>query len=463
MAVNKVEFGGDTLIDLTSDTVTPETLAEGETAHNAAGEEITGTLKVQDEIVTTTGTATAYEATVRGITELKAGVSFIMIPHQGGSATADRSLNVNSLGAKPIYRRCGYNSLVNAQIRAGFPHRVMYDGSRWILVDFPRPNAYDIMGIVPVENGGVPSTNADNAGKVLTTNASGIPEWQEPSGGSSTPSVSLIGTWTVIDNPEIPTSDIPLEFTSNGTEYIGIGSTSMGSSSWGINALSYISPEGYYDAAYVNNPSESYGITHGWRNETYRYLTVTKEPDDSKAIAWLGANTDAPKVELPKEEMPQIRFVSLQDTNGRMALNEANPFTFTVEVTGGGALKEGDLLQICVRRKSWHKRKDSEVRKGKWKLRQVAQKEITSADIEKRFLSIKVTADDVSMHGNFLFHNDRNASRANGTIDTLSYIYFRIKRVTKYDSDGVECNAIFSNVERVAKTYNESSKEVSIK
>ncbi len=49
MAVNKVvmntENGEETLIDLTSDTVTPETLAEGETAHNAAGEEITGTMK----------------------------------------------------------------------------------------------------------------------------------------------------------------------------------------------------------------------------------------------------------------------------------------------------------------------------------------------------------------------------------------------------------------------------------
>lgn len=48
MAVNKVvintENGAETLIDLTSDTVTPETLAEGKTAHNAAGEIITGTM-----------------------------------------------------------------------------------------------------------------------------------------------------------------------------------------------------------------------------------------------------------------------------------------------------------------------------------------------------------------------------------------------------------------------------------
>ena len=44
MAVNKVVYGGETLIDLTSVTVTPETLAEGATALNACGEHIIGTM-----------------------------------------------------------------------------------------------------------------------------------------------------------------------------------------------------------------------------------------------------------------------------------------------------------------------------------------------------------------------------------------------------------------------------------
>ena len=48
MAVNKVELntadGKEILIDLTGDTVSPETLAEGVTAHNASGEVITGTM-----------------------------------------------------------------------------------------------------------------------------------------------------------------------------------------------------------------------------------------------------------------------------------------------------------------------------------------------------------------------------------------------------------------------------------
>lgn len=44
MAVNQVIYGGETLIDLTGDTVTPETLISGTTAHDASGNQITGTL-----------------------------------------------------------------------------------------------------------------------------------------------------------------------------------------------------------------------------------------------------------------------------------------------------------------------------------------------------------------------------------------------------------------------------------
>ena len=42
MAVNKVEVNGETKLDLTQDTVTPENLLSGATAHNAAGKQISG-------------------------------------------------------------------------------------------------------------------------------------------------------------------------------------------------------------------------------------------------------------------------------------------------------------------------------------------------------------------------------------------------------------------------------------
>lgn len=45
MAVNKVIYGGETLIDLTGDTLTPETLQKGITGHDASGNPITGTME----------------------------------------------------------------------------------------------------------------------------------------------------------------------------------------------------------------------------------------------------------------------------------------------------------------------------------------------------------------------------------------------------------------------------------
>lgn len=45
--VNKVVFSGDTLIDLTGDTVCPEMLAEGITAHDMSGKKITGTMSTK--------------------------------------------------------------------------------------------------------------------------------------------------------------------------------------------------------------------------------------------------------------------------------------------------------------------------------------------------------------------------------------------------------------------------------
>lgn len=44
MGRSKINFGDETLIDLTEDTVTPEAMLAGVTAHNAAGDPIEGTL-----------------------------------------------------------------------------------------------------------------------------------------------------------------------------------------------------------------------------------------------------------------------------------------------------------------------------------------------------------------------------------------------------------------------------------
>ena len=53
MAVNRVDYGGNTLIDLSADTVIAEALLSGFTAHGADGEPITGTADGAHVAVTT--------------------------------------------------------------------------------------------------------------------------------------------------------------------------------------------------------------------------------------------------------------------------------------------------------------------------------------------------------------------------------------------------------------------------
>ena len=139
--------------------------------------------EVANETIITTGTSTDYEATVPSITELKAGVSFLMKPHIT-STTGIATLNVNGFGAKEILRyttdRLGFVRPKAHFLSTSKIYRIFYDGQYWILSDYVKPVATDLQGIVPVENGGVPTTNTGNTGKILTTNDEGIPEWQTP-------------------------------------------------------------------------------------------------------------------------------------------------------------------------------------------------------------------------------------------------------------------------------------------
>lgn len=103
--------------------------------------------------ITTSGSGSAYTATVAGITSLTRGASFIMIPHVVSTSTAP-TLNVNGLGARPIRRRYGYGTsstttgYSNAWLGANVPHHVIYDGTYWIVEDTPKPSANDLSGTI---------------------------------------------------------------------------------------------------------------------------------------------------------------------------------------------------------------------------------------------------------------------------------------------------------------------------
>lgn len=85
MAVSKVEYAGETLIDLTEDTVSAESLLQGYTAHNAAGEAVNGAAVIPDKdyyiavSATLKGTSTVANIVLPDGAEIKDGtiVSFV--------------------------------------------------------------------------------------------------------------------------------------------------------------------------------------------------------------------------------------------------------------------------------------------------------------------------------------------------------------------------------------------------
>lgn len=124
MAVNKVVYGSETLIDLTEDTATADTVADGYTLHLANGTRAAGTAKyaasatpngsalntegIPYGAVDSTSTATVFTATVPGITELKDG-TVMMLKNGVVTSASGFTININGLGAKPCY-----NNMTNA-------------------------------------------------------------------------------------------------------------------------------------------------------------------------------------------------------------------------------------------------------------------------------------------------------------------------------------------------------------
>lgn len=170
------------------------TLSGNASSASTAGTATTARVSESDKGFSTSGSGSAYTASVTGITALSTGVSFTMIPHTV-STTTQPTLNVNSLGAKYIRRRLSTKTgttVVGSStdwLTASKPVRVTYDGTYWI-VDYDRPSASDIYGSVPIANGGTGATTAaaartnlgamanvsvtsSDAGKVLMVNSSG--------------------------------------------------------------------------------------------------------------------------------------------------------------------------------------------------------------------------------------------------------------------------------------------------
>lgn len=132
MAVNKVEINGEVKLDLTQDTVTAAKLAHGETAHDASGELITGTMTApQLQIVVTasagaTITATKGSKTVSGVADAD-GQCTLIVDEVGTwtvvgtlgaqSATADVLIGEAAVALKmyvPVFADNDWSTIIEA-------------------------------------------------------------------------------------------------------------------------------------------------------------------------------------------------------------------------------------------------------------------------------------------------------------------------------------------------------------
>lgn len=128
MAISKVVYDGNTLIDLTNDTVTADTLTSGVTAHNAAGVSITGTASY---LPTSGGTITG-DLTVNGH----------IYPADSTTLIASGSMTG---GSSPWYISGGFNGAVYKNLLIALRVR-QYSGSN-LYITYTFPSIADVWGL----------------------------------------------------------------------------------------------------------------------------------------------------------------------------------------------------------------------------------------------------------------------------------------------------------------------------
>lgn len=106
MAVNKVDINGATVIDLTGDSVTPETLLQGATAHDASGAAITGTMVRGTELKIIVSVASGAAVTATKGSKVVSGTSVdgtctLTVP-EAGTWSVKATLNGKTSDTKSV-------------------------------------------------------------------------------------------------------------------------------------------------------------------------------------------------------------------------------------------------------------------------------------------------------------------------------------------------------------------------
>ena len=234
---------------------------------------------------TTTGSGSAYTATIDNYTSYTKGDLFVMIPHTTATTTSP-TLNINNLGAKSI-GRLTYSSGTKASLRsttelsASYPVTLLYNGTYFIAIDNKQPyGGNDFYSTISVSKGGTGKTSWNSNGlvyassssslaqissptetSVLTKDSSGAPYWTKKTefGDMSfmgaveeLPSAALKGQVYKTQDCTIPAWGEEIYVSNSDSIYISDTMLDMTGSSTGgenvINAVTSLIPNPSYDS-----------------------------------------------------------------------------------------------------------------------------------------------------------------------------------------------------------------------
>jgi len=145
MAVNKVVYGNDTIIDLTGDTATAEDVVSGKSFHLASGVQATGTATYANSpvangnatmsngvlygAVDSTSTSTVFTATIDGLDSYYDGVC-VVLKNGVVTSAAGFTININGLGAKPVYNNLAAATAESTIFNINYTMMFIYDSTR---------------------------------------------------------------------------------------------------------------------------------------------------------------------------------------------------------------------------------------------------------------------------------------------------------------------------------------------
>lgn len=209
MAVNKVVFGSETLIDLTEDTATADTVAEGYTLHLANGQRATGTAKyaasptangpatVSNGLhyaqVDSTSTSTAYTVTIPGIVSYYDGLT-VVLKNGVVTSAANFTVNVNGLGALGVYSNMAAATRETTIFNINYTLMLIYDSTRvsggcWVNYRGYYSDANSIAYQVRGNGGTLPAKDKFVRYRLLFTSADGA-HWVPANTSTSTNATS---------------------------------------------------------------------------------------------------------------------------------------------------------------------------------------------------------------------------------------------------------------------------------